>query len=176
MSKDMIGSKRKLRTDSDEEECYKKSFAQDNSVEATRLLDLLQPVSGVGVYSMRPVTIAAVSLKDPVYIGCPCCKRRVYRDTTGDLACSYHGAQETPTYYYRLRVKLLEEETGTELWLSLFDEIVTQFIRADACEFDDLSETEKKDVLKEMLGASVQFTIKKSKRGSYINYDVVPAY
>ena len=88
---------------------------------------------------MVPLTIDAVSLKDPVYIGCPCCKRRVYQESNGDLACPYHGAQETPTYYYRLRVKLLEVETGTVLWLSLFDEIMAQFIRIDACEFDDLS-------------------------------------
>ena len=175
MSRDIIGSKRKLRTDSEEEECYKKSFVQDNSDEATRLLDLLQPVSGMGVYSMRPVTIAAVSLKDPVYIGCPCCKRRVYRGTTSDLVCSFHGVQKTPTYYFRLRVKLLEEETGAKLWLSLFDEIVTQFIRVDATEFTQLSEAEKKDVVKEMLDASVQFTIRKSMRGAYVNYDVVPA-
>ena len=116
MSKDMIGAKRK-RTDENEENCYKTFFVQDKSEKATRLQDLLHPV----------------------YIGCPCCKRRVYQESNGDLACPYHGAQETPTYYYRLRVKLLEVETGTVLWLSLFDEIMAQFIRIDACEFDDLS-------------------------------------
>ena len=83
--------------------------------------------------------IDAVSLKDPVYIGCQCYKRRVYQESNGDPACPYHGAQETPTYYYHLRVKLLEVETGTVLWLSFFDEIMAQFVRIDACEFDDLS-------------------------------------
>ena len=125
---------------------------------------------------MRLVTIAAVSLKDPVYIGCPCCKRRVYRGTNGDLACAFHGEQEVPTYYYRVRVKLLEGETGAVSWVSLFDEVVTQFVRVDASEIAELSEAEKKDVLKEMLGKSVQFTIKKSKRGAYVNYDVMHAY
>ena len=174
MSKDMIGAKRK-RTDEDEDNCYKKSFVQDKSEKATRLQDLLQPFSGFRIYSMVPLAIDAVSLKD-VYIGCPCCKRRVYQESNGDPACPYHGAQETPTYYYRLRVKLLEVETGTVLWLSLFNEIMAQFVRIDACQFDDLSEAEKKDMLKEMLGTSVQFIITESKLGSYINYDVMPAY
>ena len=119
MSKDMIGAKRK-RTDEDKENCYKKSFVQDNSEKATRLQDLLQPDSGFGIYSIVPLTIDAVSLKDPVYIGCLCCKRRVYQESNGDLACPYHGAQKAPTYYYRRRIKLLEVETGTVLWLSLF--------------------------------------------------------
>ena len=177
MANSMIGSKRKMRTDSDEEECYKKSFVQDNSEEeATSLSDVIQPVSGVGVYSMRPVTIAAVSVKDAVYIVCPCCKRRLYRGTNGDLACEFHGEQEVPTYDYRVRVKLLEGETGAVLWVSLFDEVVTQFIRINANEFTGLTEDEKKDALKEILGTSVQFTIKKCKRGAYVNYDVMHAY
>ena len=33
--------------------------------------------------------IDAVSLKDPVYIGCQCYKRRVYQESNGDPACPY---------------------------------------------------------------------------------------
>ena len=171
MSK-MIGAKRK-RGDEDDESCYKKSFDQDTSEKATRLQDLQQSVSKCGIYSMVPLTIDAVSLKEAVYIGCPCCKRRVYRESNGAVSCSFHGVQETPTYFYRLRVKLLEVDTGAILWLSLFDEIMTQFIQIDACEFINMNEGEQREALKEMLGASVQFTIKKSKRDSYTNYDAV---
>ena len=125
------------------------------------LHDVVQQVCHSAIYSLKyPLTIGAVSRKEAVYRACVCCQRRVIEGVDGDMVCAEYGTV-LPELCYRVRVKLFERATGTELWVCFFDNMMKRFVATEPWEFEKTGPVEQTAVLIELVGKQFQVTLGK---------------
>ena len=92
-------------------------------------------------------------------------------DDHGNLRCERHACVDGNTYFV-VRVCFVESATGWTIWLTLFNQCMAGLLDIDAKDFSVMHESMQMHKLNTLVGTRVSFTIKKSKRNGYTNYNV----
>ena len=149
--------------------------AQQFAEEEQMMMNLtrLQSEVSAGTYKFaRPLTIVACATQEKyvVYISCSQCPKGVQRHKQG-YYCPVHKWQISPTYRYNLRV-LLQDWIGTEIWVSLFNEVAAKVLGFAANVYVVMtSDEERSAALSVLRGVRVMATIKKRINNNYVNYN-----
>ena len=138
--------------------------AQQFAEEQQMMMNLtrLQSEVSAGTYKFaRPLTIVAFATQEKyvVYMSCSQCPKGVQRHNKG-YYCPVHKWQRAPVYSYNLRV-LLQDWIGTEIWVSLFNEVAAKLLGFAAKGFVAMtSDEDRSAALSVLRGARVMATIK----------------
>ena len=115
-----------------------------------------------GTYKFtRPLTIVTCSTQEKciLYASCPHCPKGVQLQKQG-YYCPVHQWQRVPVYRYNLRV-LLQDWIGTEIWVSLFNEVAAKVLGFSAKSYVAMTSDEERCAsLSVLKGARVMATIK----------------
>ena len=137
-------------------------------------LTRLQTEVSVGTYKFtRPLTIVTCATQEKyvVYISCPQCPKGVQRHKQG-YYCPVHKWQRGSMYRYNLRV-LLKDWIGTEIWVSLFNEVAAKLLGFAGNSYVAMTSGEDRSTALSVLrGVRVMATIKKRINNNYVNYNV----
>ena len=112
-----------------ENECFQYPIYIDEEQQMMMNLTPLQSEVSVGTYKFaRPLIIVACATQEKyvVYISCSQCPKGVQQHNKG-YYCPLHKWQRAPVYRYKLRV-LLQDWIGTEIWVSLFNEVAAKLL------------------------------------------------
>ena len=139
-------------------------FVDEQSAEQQMMnLTRLQSEVSVGTYKFtRPLTIVICATQDKyiLYASCPHCLKGVQWQKQC-YYCPVHQWQRGPVYRYNLRV-LLQDWIGTEIWVSLFNEVAAKVLGFTANSYVAMTSDEDRLVALSVLrGARVMSTIKK---------------
>ena len=134
--------------------------AQQFAEEEQMMMNLtrLQSEVSVGTYTFeRPLTIVACATQEKyvVYISCSQCPKGVQRHKQG-YYCPVHKWQRAPTYRYNLRV-LLQDWIGTEIWVSLFNEVAAKVLGFAANAYVAMTSDEDRSAALSVLRGSVSW-------------------
>ena len=147
-------------------------FAEEEQM--LKNLTRLQSEVSAGTYKFaRPLTIVACTTQEKyvVYISCSQCPKGVQRHKQG-YYCPVHKWQRSPTYRYNLHV-LLQDWIGTEIWVSLFNEVAVKVLSFTANAYVAMTSDEERSAAMSVLrGVRVMATIKKRINNIYVNYNV----
>ena len=137
-------------------------------------LTRLQSEVSVGTYKFaRPLTIVACVTQEKyvVYISCSQCPKGVQQHNKS-YYCPVHKWQRGPEYRYNLR-DLLQDWIGTEIWVSLFNEVAAKLQGFVANRYVAMtSDEDRSAALSVLREARVMATIKKRINNNYVNYNV----
>ena len=137
-------------------------------------LTRLQTEVSSGTYKFtRPLTIVTCATQDKyiLYASCAHCPKGVQRHKKG-YYCPVHQWQRGPMYKFALRV-LLQDWIGTEIWVTLFNEMATKALGLTDISYVAMtSDEDRLASLSVLRGARVMATIKKRIKNDYVNYTV----
>ena len=91
-----------------------------------------------------------------------------YLDDPGDLRWEKHACVNANICF----LVLVESATGRSIWLTLFDQCMASLLDVGAKDLSIMNESMRMSKLNTLVGTGVSFTIKKSKRNGYTNYNV----
>ena len=127
-------------------------------------LTRLQSEVSAGTYKFaRPLTIVACATQEKyvVYISCSQCPKGLQPHKQG-YYCPLHKWQRAPVYRCNLRV-LLQDWIGTEIWVSLFNEVAAKLLGFAANSYVAMtSDEDRSAALSVLRGTRVMATIKKT--------------
>ena len=121
----------------------------------------------------RSLTIVTCATQDKyiLYASCPHCLKGVQRQKQG-YYCLVHQWHRGSVYRFALRV-LLQDWIGTEIWVTLFNEVAAKALNFSANSYVAMtSDEDRLAALSALRGARVMATIKKRIKNDYVNYNV----
>ena len=137
-------------------------------------LTRLQTEVSSGTYTFtRPLTIVTCATQDKyiLYASCAHCLKGVQRQNKG-YYCPVHQWQRGPVYRFALRV-LLQDWIGTEIWVTLFNEMAAKALGFTANSYVAMtSDEDRLTSLSVLRGAHVMATIKKRITNEHVNNTV----
>ena len=119
--------------------------AQQFADEQQQMMNLTRLQSEVSVGHL-PLTIVACATQEKyvVYISCSQCPKDLQQHNKG-YYCPVHKWQRGPVYIYNLRV-LLQDCIGTEIWVSLFNEVAAKLLGFAANSYVAMTSDEDRSV------------------------------
>ena len=147
--------------------------AQQFADEQQQMMNLIRLQSEVsaGTYKFaRPLTIVTCATQQKYigYISCLQCPKGAQRHNKG-YYCPLHKWQRATVYMYNMRV-VLREWIGTEIWVSLFNEVAAKLLGFAANGYVAMtSDEDRSAALSVLKGARVMATIKKRINNNYVN-------
>ena len=136
--------------------------AQSSQQQIMNLTRLQTEVSNRTYKFTRPLTIVKCATQEKyiVYASCAYCLKRVQQQNNGYF-CTVHQWKRVPVYRFALRV-LLKDWIGTELWVTLFNEMAAKALVFTANSYVAMTSDEDRYASLSLLrGARVMATIKK---------------